>query len=206
MNESIQQLTEKIYREGIEKAEAQAKEIIDDATQKACDLVDHAEAKAKQIIDNAERKATEMKLKAETEMKLSARNALVNLKQQITNVIIYKLTHDTVTTAVQDTAFMQTLVSKLMDYWLTHVGREERLRILLPENEYQQYRQYLEERAATLLKTGISIEFNGAIKHGFQVDAVDQGFKVNFTDEDFEHYFSSFARPRIYKLLFGKED
>lgn len=206
MNESIQQLTEKIYREGIEKAEAQAKEIIDDATQKACDLVDHAEAKAKQIIDNAERKATEIKLKAETEMKLSARHALVNLKQQITNVIIYKLTHDTVTTAVQDTAFMQTLVSKLMDYWLTHVGREERLRILLPENEYQQYRQYLEERAAALLKTGISIEFNGAIKHGFQVDAVDQGFKVNFTDEDFEHYFSSFARPRIYKLLFGKED
>lgn len=205
MNESIQQLTNKIYQEGIEKAETQAKEIIDDATQKACDLVDHAEAKAKQIIENAERKATEIKLKTETEMRLSARNAVVNLKQQLTNLIIYKLTHNSVTSAVQDTIFMQTLISKLLDYWLTQVGHEERLRILLPENEYQQYRTYLKERTADLLKTGISIEFTGAIKHGFQVDAIDQGFKVNFTDEDFEHYFSSFARPRIYKLLFGKE-
>ena len=93
-----------------------------------------------------------------------------------------------------------------MDYWLTHVGREERLRILLPENEYQQYRKYLEGRTVDLLKTGISVEFNGAIKHGFQIDAEEQGFKVSFTDEDFEHYFRSFARPRIYKLLFGKEE
>ncbi len=205
MNESIQQLTDKIYQEGIEKVEEQAKEIIADATQKSCNLVDDAEAKAKQIIENAERNAIEIKLKAETEMKLSARNALVNLKQQITNLVIYKLTNDSVTSAVQDTAFMQTLISKLMDHWLTQVGREERLRILLPENDYHQYRDYLAERTTSLLKTGISVEFSGAIKHGFQVDAVDQGFKVNFTDEDFEHYFSSFARPRIYKLLFGKE-
>jgi V/A-type H+-transporting ATPase subunit E len=205
MNESIQQLTEKIYQEGIEKAQRQAKEIIDEATKKGLAVVDHAEAKAKQIIESAERRALELKIKTETEMRLSARNAMVKLKQQITDLVIYRLTHEPVLAATQDTVFLQTLIGKLMDSWLTHLGKEGRLQVLLPATEYKQYRNYLEERSADLLKAGISVEFVGSIRCGFQVNAVDQGFKINFTDEDFEHYFSAFARPRIYKLLFGKE-
>jgi V/A-type H+-transporting ATPase subunit E len=205
MNESIQQLTDKIYQEGIEKAQKQAKEIIDEATKKGLSVVNQAEAKAKQIIESAERRALELKIKTETEMRLSARNAMVKLKQQITDLVIYRLTHDPVLTATQDTAFMHTLIGKLMDYWLAHLGQEGRLQILLPETEYKQYRNYLEERVADLLKAGITVDFVGSIRCGFQVNAVDQGYKINFTDEDFEHYFSAFARPRIYKLLFGKE-
>jgi V/A-type H+-transporting ATPase subunit E len=205
MNESIQQLTDKIYKEGVEKAEEKAREIIQEATQKSIALVTAAEEKAKRIIDSAEEKAQEVKLKNEAEMKLSANHALMNLKQKISDVIIMKITSESTLSAVRDTAFIQSLISTLMDYWLHHFGQEERLQILLPENEYQQYRKFLEERTAALLKSGISTEFSDSIGHGFQINAIDQGFRVSFTDDDFERYFRTFARPRIYKLLFGKE-
>ena len=206
MNESIQQLTEKIYLEGVEKAEARSAQLLDEAAQRARQIVDEAEAKARQIITNAEQKAIELKQKHEAEMRISARQALADLKQRITQLVIWQLNHEPVHKAIDDTAFMQNLISKLMDYWLANFGKEDHLRILLPQDEYEAYRSYLEERTAEILGTGISFKFNGDVQHGFQVEAVDRGFRINFSDEDFENYFSNFARPRIHKLLFGKED
>lgn len=206
MQESIQQLTEKIYREGIEKAEERGRIIIEDAAQKARDLVDDAEAKAKVILEQAEKKAAELKMKNEAEMRLSARQAMGMLKQRLTDLVIWQLNHEPVYNALNDTPFVQTLISKLMEYWLENFGKEERLKILLPKNEYDEYRQYLETKTAELLSKGITIEFSDTMQHGFKVDAVDQGFKISFTENDFEHYFRTFARPRIYKLLFGKEE
>lgn len=206
MQESIQQLTEKIYREGVEKAEERAQIILEDAARKARDVVDEAEAKARQILEQAEIKATELKLKNEAEMRLSARQAMGMLKQRITDLVIWNLNHEPLHKALDDTPFIQNLIGKIMDYWLENFGKEDRLKILLPKNEYDEYRQYLETKTAELLSKGITIEFADAMQHGFQVDAVDQGFKISFTENDFEHYFRRFARPRIYKLLFGKEE
>jgi V/A-type H+-transporting ATPase subunit E len=206
MNESIQELTNKIYQQGVEKAEVRAKEMIDDASRKARELVTEAESRAREIVDNAERKASELKIKNEAEMRLSARQAMGALKQRITEMVNVQLNHESVHNAVSDTSFMQSLISKLMDYWLAKVGQEQRLGILLPQDEYQAYSKYLEEKTGELMKSGISIEFSGNLKNGFQIVAIDQGFKVSFTDEDFEHYFSTFARPRIHKLLFGQDD
>jgi V/A-type H+/Na+-transporting ATPase subunit E len=206
MNESIQQLTDKIYLEGVAKAEIRSKEILEDATRKARKIVDEAEAKARQIIDNAEKSAAEQKQKFEAEMRISARLAISALKQRITELVIWQLNHEPVQNAVKDTAFMQVLISKLMDYWLANFGQENHLRILLPKNEYEEYRSYLEKKTAELLRSGISIEFTDLMQHGFQVEPIEEGFRIRFSDEDFENYFSSFARPRVHKLLFGKED
>lgn len=206
MQESIQQLTEKIYREGIEKAEDRAQSIIEDAARKARDVVDEAEAKARQILEQAEIKAVELKLKNEAEMRLSARQAMVALKQQITEMIVWKLNHESIKEAISDVAYMQELIRKIMDNWLEKFGQESRLQFILPQEQYQQYRQFLEQQTGNVIQSGITVTFIESMKKGFQVVAVDQGFKIRFTDEDFENYFSSFARPRIYKLLFGKED
>ncbi|MCU0357122.1 MAG: hypothetical protein MUE95_06050 [Cyclobacteriaceae bacterium] len=206
MHESVQQLTNKIYQEGIEKAEARGREILDEAARKARELVDEAEAKARTIIDQAEKKAVETRLKNEAEMKLSARQAMVSLKQQISGMIVYKLNHEPVKDAINDVEYLKTLIAKIMDHWLERQGKESRLQFLLPEDDYRHYRDFLEARTGLLMNSGITVEFNGTMKKGFQVVAADEGYRINFTDEDFENYFSSFARPRIYKLLFGKED
>ena len=206
MNESIEQLANKIYQEGVGKAEIRAKEIMDEATSKARRIVEEAEAKARHIIENTERNATELRAKYEAEMRISARQALSALKQRITELVIWELNHEPAQKAVRDIAFMQVLITKLMDYWLANFGQEDHLRILLPKNEYEEYREYLRQKTAELLGSGITVEFTDTMQHGFQVEPVEHGFRISFTDQDFENYFSNFARPRVYKLLFGKDD
>lgn len=206
MNESIQQLTNKIYQEAVGKAEIRSREILDEAAVKARKIVDDAEAKARIILENTERSAAELKAKYESEMRISARQAMSALKQRITELVIWQLNHEPAQNAVGDTTFMQALITKLMDYWLANFGQEDHLRILLPKNEYEEYRSFLQGKTAELLRSGITVEFTDTMRHGFQVEPVEHGFRISFSDEDFENYFSNFARPRVYKLLFGKDD
>lgn len=206
MNESIQQLTNKIYQEGVEKAEARVKEMLNDAAQKAREIVDEAELRAREIVENAEREAAQIKQRNEAEMRLSARQAIGALKQQISEVVTLQLNQESVRAAVHDVSFMRGIIGKLMDYWLTQFGREERLRILLPQEEYENYTKFLEERTNKIMESGISIAFSDHLNHGFQIVALDQGFKVSFTDLDFENYFSTFASPSVNKLLFGPDE
>lgn len=205
MQESVQALTEKIYREGVTKAEAKGEEIIADARQKALGIVKEAQAKADKIIEQAEQKANNRKTKVEAELRLSARQSLGMLKQKITDLIIWEVTNEPVQKAFENTQFITDLIEKLVDYWVARFGQEEHLRILLPEEDYKRYQEYLESRAQDLLKKGVKVEFKGKMSNGFQIETHDHRFKVSFTAEDFENYFRTFARPRTYKLLFGEE-
>jgi len=202
MQNSIEKLTQQIYQEGVEKAEARAKEILDEASEKARNLVDEAKLKAAAIVAEAEKNALELKQKNEAEMRLSARQSLGALKQSITDLISWKINFDPVSEAFQDKVFVQKLIEKLISYWLENFGKEQRLRLLLPEDDYNEYLEFIEHRAKTVMSDNITIAFKGKMKEGFQIEAADLGFKVSFTAEDFENYFSAFAKPKVYKLLF----
>ena len=205
MQESVQALTEKIYQEGIEKAEEKGQQIIADATEKAKDIVAKAQEKAGEIITNAEKRAADLKTKVDAELRLSARQAMGMLKQRITDLLIWEVTSEPLDKAFENTEFITGLIEKLVDFWLANFGQEEHLRILLPEEDYAEYQAYIKARSQELLKKGITIQFEGAMKKGFQIETADNRFKVSFTADDFENYFRTFARPRTYKLLFGEE-
>jgi V/A-type H+-transporting ATPase subunit E len=206
MQESVQALTEKIYQEGVVKAEARGEEIIAEAKQKALNIVNQAEAKAEDIIAKAEQKAADLKTKVDAELRLSARQAIGSLKQKMTDLIIWEVTKEPIENAFENTEFVIELIEKLVDYWLANFGQEEHLRILLPEADYKRYQEFIEGRAQELLKKGMTVEFKGKMSKGFMIETQDQRFKVSFTDDDFENYFRTFARPRTYKLLFGEEE
>lgn len=205
MQTSVQQLTQKIYNEGVEKAKEKGEEIKKEAREKAKEIIANAEAKAKEIVENAEKTAAELKVKQESEMRLSSRQAIGLLKQKITDLLIWEVTSQPVKEAFEDGHFIKRLIEKLVDFWLANFAQEDQLEILLPEEDFKDYQKYMGGLAQELLKKGVKIEFKGVMKDGFEISPSDGRFKVSFTSEDFENYFKTFARPRTYKLLYGEE-
>ena len=72
MNTKLQELTDKIYLEGVEKGNAEAKVIIENADTKAADIVAKAQAQAAEIIAKAEFQAAELSKNTKSELKLFA--------------------------------------------------------------------------------------------------------------------------------------
>lgn len=206
MNQSVQELTNKIYEEGVAKAEAKGAQIIEEARQKARKIVEQAEERHKAIIESAEQHALEQKAQIEAEIRLSARKSIGDLKQRINDLIIEEVALAPIENAMDDIAFVQKLIGKLLDAWIENFGSEEQLSLTLPESDSEEYQTFLKQRAAEFLKKGAEVQFSKKLPRGFQVEHTDIGFKISFTDEDFENYFRSFARARTYKMLFGESE
>ena len=204
MHSSVEELTQKIYQEGIQKAETEAGKIIEKAHKKAQKIVEKAEAKSKTLIKNAEKSAIELRNHNEAEMRLAARQSLSNLQQKIRDMLIWEVTSKPLKEAFEDKEFMQRLIEKLIDFWLSNYGEVEGLNILLPQKDFEETQAYLLERAQFLLKNKINITFPDTMTNGFQISPEDGRYKISFTAEDFENYFKSFAKPRVFKLLFGE--
>ena len=202
MHSSVEELTRKIYQEGIEKAEQETEEILKEARQKAQAIVEKAERKSKTMIADAEKRAADLKIKNETEMRLAARQSLSTLKQKIRDMLVWEVTSKPFPTAFDDKEFVQELIKKLVDFWLINFGKNEGLNILLPKKDYDEAQDYVRNNVQELLKKGVKVDFDDIMTNGFQISPEDGRFKVSFTAEDFENYFKSFAKPRIFKLLF----
>ena len=206
MHSSIEELTQKIYNEGVGKAQQKADELIQNAQQKAQEIVRDAEQKGDKIILNAEKTAADLKIKNETEMKLAAQQSISNLKQEITSLLVWGVTNKPLKNAFEDKDFVQDLIKKLVTSWLDRYGKEEELNILLSEKDFKEAQTYIRDNAQMLLKKGVNVNPNKAMTNGFQISPGDTGFKVSFTSEDFENYFKSFAKPNISKLLFDNKE
>ena len=194
--DKIQELTSKLYEEGVKKGNAEADKIVADAQIKEKQILDDANSKAQDIIDAAKKKSTEVNNNAESELKLYASQALEGLKTEVTNIITEKLATSSVKAAVGDKAFMQKLITNLMQNWA-----EKQTMVVSVENK-DELEEYIKANAKSLLDSKLKIESVNGIKTGFMIAPADGTYKVKFGEDEFVEYFKEFLRPQIQQLLF----
>ncbi len=194
--DKIQELTSKLYEEGVKKGNAEAEKIIADAEKKEKQILDDAHSKAQEIINTAKKKSTEVNNNAESELKLYASQALEGLKTEVTNIITEKLATSSVKAAIEDKVFMQKLITNLMQNWT-----EKQTMVVSVENK-DELENYILANAKSLLANKLKIESVNGIETGFEIAPEDGTYKVKFGEEEFIEYFKEFLRPQIQKLLF----
>lgn len=194
--DKIQELTSKLYSEGVEKGKEEAEKILAEANTQKKKILEEAEAKAKQIVDLAKKEASELKSNTESELKLYANQSSEALKSEITNLITDKISSSNVKSATTDISFMQKLIVELVKNW----AKDEKLTIGVESGD--ELESYIASNAKDLLEKGLKIESVNGIKTGFTVAPEDGTYKVKFGEEEFVEYFKEFLRPQIQKLLF----
>lgn len=194
--DKIQELTSKLYSEGVEKGKEEGEKIIAEAKALSKQIVEDAKKEAQQIIASAEKEADEIRKNTESELKLYARQAVEALKSEIVNLVTDKLAASTVKVACEDKDFMQKIILELVQNW----AKNEKL-VIGVENA-EELNKYIAENAKNLLEKGIKIESVNGIKTGFVLSPEDGSYKVKFGEEELIEYFKEFLRPQIQKLLF----
>lgn len=194
--DKIQELTSKLYSEGVEKGKKEAEKIIAEANAQKKQILDEATAKAQEIIAAAEKQSAEMRSHTEAELKLFAAQAIEALKTEITNLITDKLVSENVKAAMQDQTFIQKIIVELVRNW----SKNEKLTIGVPNAK--DIENYIASNAKDILDKGLKIESVNGIKSGFTLSPEDGSYKVKFGEEEFIEYFKEFLRPQVQKLLF----
>ena len=194
--DKIQEITSKLYTEGIEKGKEEAEKIVAEAKVLRDQIVAEAKKEAEQIVMSAKKETGEWKSNTESELKLFASQAAEALKSEITNLVTGKLSASNVKAALEDKTFMQKLITELVQNW----SKNETLTIGVENSE--ELKQYISENAKYLLDKGLKIESVNGLKTSFILSPEDGSYRVKFGEEEFIEYFREFLRPQIQKLLF----
>lgn len=205
MQTKLQELTEKIYREGVDKAGQEAEKIVSDAKKQAEDMLSKAKKEAEATIEKAEKDAEELKKNSLNELQLAGRQAISDLKQQIVNLVQAKTVEPETKTAFKEVEFTMEIIQLLVDKWNPNSGDNVELNVLLPEAKKKEFETYFESKAKKFLAKGVEVDFNNKIKGGFKIGPKDGGYLVSFSDEDFDNFFKTYLRPRLISMLFEKE-
>jgi len=198
MEQKLQEITEKLYQEGVVKGNEEAGRIIVDANESASSIIENARKEANAIIADAEKKAVELNKNTRSELQLASKQLIASLEQEVVTLVNGKIVEDAVKTATDDKQFIQQLILTAVEKWVS----EKNAQVFVAPAEKKEIEDFFTAKAKQLLDKGLAIESANNIKAGFQIGPSDGSYKVSFTREDFIRFFKEFIRPKVVELLF----
>lgn len=202
MEGKLQELTNKIYQEGLEKARRESAELLAAAQQEADRILAEANKEAQRTRTRATEEAEALRKNAISELQLAGKQAQSALRQEITNLISGKLFSGPIDQAFDDASFFQSVIEAAVKNWdPAQMGAS--LQIILPEAKRKELEQVLPARLAHHLEKGLELRYDENLQKGFRIGPSDGRFIVSFTPDDFDRFFRQFLRPQITQLLFG---
>lgn len=202
MDTSLQQLTDKIYQEGVEKGNAEAASIIAAAKKEAEKIVKDSEAKAQKLEEKAAKEASEIQKTALSELQMASQKAIGALKQEVNNLVGGEIIDSAVKSATSDVKFLQKTIETAIKNWASSEDKTLDMQVIVPTKDEKAIQSYFAKTAKGVLDKGFTITSANNVKAGFQLAPADGSYKISFTDDDFIAFFKEFVRPKVAELLF----
>lgn len=194
--EKIQELTEKILREGVEKGQAEADRIVKQAQQQAETILQEARQQAQDIVAQAQKQAGDIAANTRNELKMYTTQALSALKTEVTNVLTDNVVKEAVKEMTANPDFLGQFAVALAQKWSADEP------VVISSSEADNLKAYFAEKAKTLLDKGVTINKVNDKNTMLTIAPADGSYKVNFGKEEFETYFKNFLRPQLVEMLF----
>lgn len=196
MENKIQELTDKIYREGVEKGNEEAQKLIAKAQEEAKRIIEDAHKEADSIVATAHKSADELAENTKSELKLFAGQAVNALKSEIATLVTDNIVNADVKAFAANKDYLNAFIVALASKWSVNEP------IVFSTADAEGLTKYFAAKAKDLLDKGVKIEQVNGIKTLFSVSPADGSYKVNFGEEEFMNYFKEFLRPQLVEMLF----
>ena len=189
-NNKLQELTQKLYNDGLEKGRSEAERLLAEAKAEAEAIAKAAEARAEDIAKNAM-----------TEITLAGRQALSKIKSELSEAIIMKSTGEAVKAAAINVEFVCDMLLAVAKNWNAQAG-DISLKALLPEAKRAELDAAISAKSQELLKAGVEVGYSNEVKNGFKVGEKDGGYYISFTDESFDALLKEYLREKVANMLY----
>ena len=196
MENKIQELTDKIYREGVEKGNEEAQRLVSNAREEAAKILEEARKEAEAIVAAARKSATETAENTQSEIKLFAGQAVNALKTEIASLLTNQVVSKAVKDFVADKDYLNKFIVSLATQWTENEA------IVISTADAEGLKKFFAANAKAVLDKGVKIEQVNGNKTLFTISPADGSYKVNFGEEEFENYFKDFLRPQLVEMLF----
>jgi len=195
MTHDLQQLLDRIQRDGVDKAKAEADKIGADARAQAEAALDAAHAQAAKIINEAHQNAEAFERRAEETIRQAARDTLLNVEKAVTSLLTQFLLKG-VNAALDDRALVAGLVTDAVH---AYVNGKDAIDVAASAQLADDLRAQLAVHAAH----GVTVVTDEATGSGFRVRLADGRVEHDFTGPALAEALAKGLRPRLAALIKG---
>lgn len=201
MQNKLQELTDKLYNEGLSKGKQEGEELLAKAKVQAEEMVAKAEAEAAQIVAAAQKQADEIKSKVASDIRMASSQSLAATRKDIETLIVGKMTGEPVKKALASADFVKEIIKAVAGKFTTDGPVD--LALVLPESLQKELEPFVTSELSKMLGAGVEASFSKKVSGGFRIGPKEGGYFVSFTDETFDQLISEYLRPATKKILFG---
>ena len=202
MQNKLQELTEKLYNEGLSKGKEEGERLIAQAKEEAAATKAAAKAEAEEIIAAAKKEAEAVKAKAESDIKMASAQALQATRKDIENLLLGKISAPSVDAALKDADFLKEIIRSVAANFSSSQSND--ISLVLPESLRSSLEPWVAGEMSKEIGRGIKAEFSKKIAGGFTIAPAEGGWFVSLSDGTFKELIAEYLRPVTRKLLFGE--
>lgn len=197
MDIQLQELIEKIKREGIESAQTDAARLKADAEAEAQKIVDNAKKEANNIIAQAKSDADRSEKAGVAAVEQASRNLVLAFKGEIQG-LLDRLVKDSVSSAFS-LDLVKAVLPDVIKNWAAK--NTDSLTVLLSEGDLKKLDDGFKSRLVSELKGGVDFKAGKGIDAGFHIAEKDGAAFYDFSAEAVAALLSAYLNPRLAETL-----
>ena len=201
MSNKLQELTDRLYNEGLSKGKEEGEILLFKARKEADEIIANARKQADDIVTEAENRAAQLKEKAESDVKMASEQALMATKKDIENLLVNALCAEETEKVLSEEKFLKEIILAVAQKFSTQ--QSEDISLVLPASLKSMLEPWVSTELKKALKKEISVDFSKKIKGGFSIGPQNGSWYISMSDESFKALISEYLRPVTKKLLFG---
>ena len=201
--DKLQELTRKLYDEGLAKGKEEGEAIVAQARTRAEEILAGARREADAIVSAARKEAGDLSTKINGDLRMAAAECIQATRHYIENLVITRLVDAPAAAALSNPDFVQEVIRSVAVRFSADGPQD--LHVILPESLRDKgLEDFLTGELSKLLGKGVEASFSKKVSGGFRIAPKDGGYFVSFTDETFKELIGEYLRPATKKLLFGE--
>ena len=199
--DKLQELTQKLYEEGLAKGKQDGEALLQKAQAEAEGIVKQAQEEAEAILAKARKDAEDFKVKVEGDVKMASMQALQATRADIENLVIAKAVDAPVAKALSSEEYIKGIITAVAQKFSAEEPAD--LSLVLPESLKAGLEPFVKNELGKLLGKGVEASFSKKLAGGFKIGPKDGGYFVSLTDDTFKDLIGAYLRPATKSLLFG---
>ena len=203
MPNKLQELTDRLYNEGLSKGKQEGEELLKKAEAEAARLIADARKEAEGIVASAKKEAEDLKKKAEGDIRTAISQSLSQTRQRLEDLIVTKAVGKAPEKLLADGEFVKGMITSIVSAFNPTGSEPVDLDLVLPEHLKEAMEPYLTETINKEFGKNVHVGYSSGFEGGFTVGPRGEGYFISFTDKEFDRLISEHLRPVARKLLFG---
>ena len=199
--DKLQELTQKLYNEGLSKGKEEGEALLAKAKAEAEEIVKKAQEQAQAIVEKAHKDAADFKVKVEGDVKMASAQALQATRAGVENLIVAKAV-ESVKASLAEPSFLKEIIVAVAQRFNAQESAD--LALVLPQKLQESLEPFVKGELAKTLGKGVEASFSKKMEGGFRIGPKDGSYFISLTDESFQSLISDYLRPATKKLLFGE--